>query len=82
MAAGQQRAGIVEQHNAVAQQAPPLLGMSDRNSRGHAVRCQCAWALRLMLAHGVLLNCELSPFIGHSQASARQSELASHDLGD
>ena len=69
MAAGQQRSGIVEQHNAVAQQAPPLLGMTDRNACGHAVRCQCAWALRLVLAHGVLLNCELSPFIEHYQAS-------------
>ena len=32
MAAGQQRPGIVKQHNAVAQQAPPLLGITDRHA--------------------------------------------------
>ena len=60
MTAGQQRPGIVEQHNAVAQQAPPLLGMTDRNTRGQPIRCQGAWTLRPVQAHGVLLNGELS----------------------
>jgi hypothetical protein len=59
-AAGQQRPGIVEQDDAVAEQAPALLGMAGRHTRGHAIRCQCVWAPGMVLAHIALQHCELS----------------------
>jgi len=54
LAAGEERPGVIEQHDAVAEQAPPLLGMTDRHVGGHAVRCRCLWAPGLVLAHTVL----------------------------
>ena len=46
-----QGAGIVEQHDAVAKQAPPLLGMASHGPCGDAIRRQCIRAAGLMSAH-------------------------------
>jgi len=46
--------GILKEHHAVAEQAPSLLGMTNRHARGRAIRCQCIWAPGLVLAHIVL----------------------------
>jgi hypothetical protein len=50
----EQHPGILNEHHAVAEQAPSLLGMSDRYARGRTIRCQCIWAPGLVLAHIVL----------------------------
>ena len=52
--AWQQYPGILKEHHAVAEQAPSLLGMTNRHARGRAIRCQCIWAPGLVLAHIVL----------------------------
>ena len=37
-AIGKQPSGIVEQHDTIAEHAPPLLGMADLDAGGHAIR--------------------------------------------
>jgi hypothetical protein len=55
-AIGEQFPRVVEQHDTVAEQAPPLLGMAGRNMRGAAVWCLRIRARWLMLTHFILRN--------------------------
>ena len=74
----EQFARVVEQHDTVAQQTPPLLGMADRNVRGadRNVRGAAIWSLRIrargpVLAHLVLRNGELTPGSGAAAGGTR-----------
>jgi hypothetical protein len=48
----QELARIVEEDDAIAQQAPPLLGVRRHDSGERVVRRSCGRAGRLMRAHG------------------------------
>ena len=54
----QQRSRVIEQDDAVAEEAPALFGMTDAHARGRAVRCQCVWAPGMVHAHFVLRHYE------------------------
>lgn len=47
----EQLSQVVERDDAVAQQAPSLLGMARHHPCGHVIRRHCIWAPGLMLAH-------------------------------
>jgi hypothetical protein len=47
---------VVEQHDTVAEQAPPFLGMAGHNMRGAAVWCLRIRARWLVLTHLILRN--------------------------
>src|SRR5690606_12908899 len=50
-AAGQELTGVLEQDDAVAQQAPPLLGVAGQGAGGFAVRCVRRRTDRVVRAH-------------------------------
>ena len=50
-AAGKQRPAVVKQHDLVAKQAPPLLGMASHGSCCDTIRRQCIEAPGLMRSH-------------------------------
>jgi hypothetical protein len=54
----QQRSRVIEEDDAVAEEAPALFGMTDAHARGRAVRCQCFWAPGVVRAHIVLRHYE------------------------
>jgi hypothetical protein len=57
---GQQCAGVSEDHDTIAQQAPVLLGVAHNGVGRLAVRSQRTWARGLMRAHNATFpNCEL-----------------------
>ena len=60
MAIGEQRAPVLEQDDAIAQQAPPLLEMISHDSRGPAVRRLRVRAQGQVLAHLILRYRELT----------------------
>jgi hypothetical protein len=58
-AAGKQLTHVVEGDNAVAQQAPPLLGVTRYHPCGHVIGCRCVWAAGLVFAHFPSWDCEV-----------------------
>jgi hypothetical protein len=62
-AVGEKFTRVVEEENAVAQQAPPLLGVKRHGVRGVPVGGFCRWAMGLVRAHGTRLSGDLGLFL-------------------
>ena len=56
-AIGKQRSGVLEHHDAVAEQAPSLFGMRRHHVGRLTIRCVRGRTGRLMLAHDALRSC-------------------------
>src|SRR5215510_7737905 len=52
LAAGEQFAGVLEDHDTVAEQRPALLGVAGDGAGRLAIGCVCVRALRQVWAHG------------------------------
>ena len=61
-AVGEKFTRVVEEKYAVAQQAPPLLGVKRHGVRGIPVGSFCGRAMRLVRAHGTRLSGDLGHF--------------------
>ena len=62
-AVGEKFTRVVEEKDAVAQQAPPLLGVKRHGVRGVPVGSFCGRAKRLVRAHGTRLPGDLGRFL-------------------
>jgi hypothetical protein len=62
-AVGEKFTSVVEEKDAVAQQAPPLLGVKRHGVRGVPVGGFCWRAMRLVRAHGTRLSGDLGHFL-------------------
>jgi hypothetical protein len=74
-AAGQQLAGVVEDDHAVAQQAPPLLGVAGNGAGGLAVSSVGWWARRPVWTHVHLWlwerTCSIEQVFGRSDTQTQ-----------
>jgi hypothetical protein len=81
---GQQHSGVIEQHDAVAEQAPSLLGVADLYASGRAVGCQRVWTSGLVLAHNrppalrVVLVAPRPPSLPDGWTPRRSMRLSAH----
>ena len=62
-AVGEKFTRVVEEKDAIAQQAPPLLGVRRHGVRGVPVGGFCWGAMRLVRAHGTRLSGDLGHFL-------------------
>ena len=72
----EQCAGIIEHHDAVTKQAPPLLRTTDRDVCGHAIRRKCVCAPGLVFTHDDLpLTClHITPTIADGRGAVDRGD--------
>ena len=72
---GEEFAGVIEQEDTVAQQAPPLLGVKRDGVRGVPVGSLGWRAMRLVRAHGTRLSGDLGHFLFSTKCRSINRDL-------